>query len=90
MTNSLNLSDHEVAKATNKTANGLAIEKMVTEEGLSYLEATAQFIDENSIEYSQYQKFIPMSIVDKITQECIVNRTFRKGVIDEPTTTLDI
>ena len=83
------LNDHAV-KAANKTANGLAIEKLVVEEGLTYLEATTQFVEENSIEYGHFQKYIPVSIIDKITQECIVNRTLRKGVIDEPTNTLDI
>ena len=82
--------NESVAKATNKTINGLTIEKMVSEEGMTYLEATTQFVEENSIEYSQYSKYIPLSIIDKIKQECIMNRTFRKGVVDEPTNTLDI
>lgn len=84
------MSNESVAKATNKTTNGLAIEKLVSEDGLTYLEATTQFIEENSIEYNNYQKYIPATIVDKIKQECIINRTFRKGVVDEPTNTLDI
>lgn len=84
------MSNDIVVKATNKTTNGLAIEKMVLEEGMTYLEATTQFVEENSIEYSQYSKYIPISIIDKIKQECIVNRTFRKGVVEEPSNTLDI
>lgn len=82
--------DANAVKAANKTNNGLAIEKLVAEEGLTYLEATTQFVEENSIDYGHYNKFIPQSIIDKITQECIVNRTLRKGVIDVPTNTLDI
>lgn len=84
------MSNGALIKATNKTANGLVIERLVSEEGLSYLEATTQFIEENSIDYVNYMKYIPMTVVEKIKQECIVNRTFRKGVVDEPTNTLDI
>lgn len=59
-----------------KQDNGLAIEQLV-KDGASYLEATTHWMEENSILPTQFNKYIPAAIIDKITQEAIENNEFR-------------
>ena len=77
-------------KIDSKTGNGLAIEKMVADEGLTYLEATTIFMEEHGIEYNQYAKYVPKAIIDKLTQECIDNRMLiRVESVSKPSNTLE-
>ncbi|QQK88190.1 late transcriptional regulator [Providencia phage PSTRCR_127] len=73
-----------------KQDNGLAIEQLV-KDGASYLEATTHWMEENSIPPTQYNKYIPAAIVDKITQEAIDNNEFRPTLARTfQTSTLDL
>lgn len=56
----------------NKQVIGEQIELWVKSDNLTYLEATAKWLDENSInEFNQCRKYIPQIIIDKIREECI-------------------
>ena len=58
--------------------------------GMSYLEATTAFLEENSIPETQFAKFIPTGIVEKITSEAIDENMLRPSVArGEKTNTLD-
>ncbi|WJZ28143.1 late promoter transcriptional regulator [Serratia phage 92A1] len=74
-----------------KTHAGLAIEQMlVNDSSLGYLEATVQWMEENSIEPSQFKRYIPQAIIDKIEHEAKSNQMLRPSVIKSlGTTTLD-
>lgn len=61
---------------TDKTANGMEIEAK-TSEGLTYLEAVVEWLEENSIEIKDYQKYVPKAIIHKVTQECIESDMIR-------------
>ena len=70
--------------------NGFIIEKMVEEFGMSYLEATTAFLEENSIPETQFAKFIPSGIIEKIQSEAIDENLLRPSVVRcEKTNTLD-
>ena len=49
-----------------KQANGFAIESMVTELGMGYLEAKTQWLEENSIPEGYFRRYIPPAIIEKI------------------------
>lgn len=64
-----------------KVENGLSIERAMSEDvNLSYLEATMQWIEENSIDPAQYAKYIPQAMVDKIKHEAIENNWLRPSM----------
>ena len=74
-----------------KTHAGLAIEQiLVKDSSLSYLEATVQWMEENSIEPTQFKRYIPQAIIDKIEHEAIGASMLRPSVIKNlGTNTLD-
>lgn len=59
----------------------MEIEALVTNEGLTYLEACVQWLEENSIDINACQKFIPKAIIDKLSQECIDSDMLRPSVV---------
>ncbi|AAX78569.1 late promoter transcriptional regulator [Citrobacter phage IME-CF2] len=71
----------------NKTEVGLYIENLVASEGATYMEATLQWMDENSIDYSMLNKTVPKAIIDKISDEAIKNNLLRPSVAKDHTTT---
>lgn len=80
----------EIAKLLDRQENGFIIEKMVEEFGMSYLEATTAFLEENSIPETQFAKFIPSGIIEKIQSEAIDKNLLRPSVVRcEKTNTLD-
>lgn len=60
-----------------KQDNGLFIEQMVNEQNMTYLQATTHWLEENSINFNQYAKYIPDAIIEKLTQESLANNEFR-------------
>lgn len=73
-----------------KQQNGFVIETMVDELGMTYLEATTAFMEENSIEAPQFNKYIPSAIIEKITSEAIDDNQLRPSVAKlQKTNTLD-
>lgn len=75
----------------NKTEVGLYIEDLVYQEDITYMEATLQWMDENSIEYVMLSKVIPRAIIDKISNEAIVGNMLRPSIAlnHKSTQTLD-
>lgn len=79
----------EVVNLTDKGANGLEIEQLA-QQGGSYLEAVIQWLEENSIDITQYPKYVPRAIIDKLTQECLdsdmlrpsLRKAFTKSTLD--------
>lgn len=64
----------------NKTEVGLFIENLVSSEGLTYMEATIQWMDENNIDYSMLKQAVPRAIIDKISDDAIKNDMLRPSV----------
>ena len=60
-----------------KQANGFAIESMVTELGMGYLEATTQWLEENSIPEGNFSRYIPPAIIGKIMSEALEENMLR-------------
>ena len=60
-----------------KQANGFAIESMVTELGMGYLEATTQWLEENSIPEGNISRYIPPAIIEKIMSEALEENMLR-------------
>lgn len=75
----------------NKTEVGLYIENLVASEVATYMEATLQWMDENSIDYAMLNKTVPRAILDKISDEAIKGNMLRPSVALEhsSSTTLD-
>lgn len=75
----------------NKTEVGLYIENLVAREGATYMEATLQWLDENSIDYSMLNRTVPRAIIDKIRDEAIKGNMLRPSVAEghTPTQSLD-
>lgn len=71
----------------NKTEVGLYIENLVRSENVTYMEATLQWMDENSIEYPMLSKVVPRAIIDKISGEAIENNMLRPSVANSHKTT---
>ena len=71
----------------NKTEVGLYIENLVASEGATYMEATLQWMDENSIDYAMLSKTVPKAIIDKISDEAIKNNLLRPSVVKDHATT---
>lgn len=67
----------------NKTEVGLFIEDLVSSEGLTYMEASLQWMEENNIEYSMLNKIIPRAIIDKIRDEAIKGNMLRPSMAKE-------
>lgn len=80
----------DIAKLLDRQENGFLIESMVEEFGMSYLEATTAWLEENSIPETQFAKFIPSGIIEKITSEALDENLLRPSVTrGEKTNTLD-
>ncbi|UQJ95318.1 late promoter transcription accessory protein [Klebsiella phage CPRSA] len=64
---------------------------LVASEGATYMEATLQWMDENSIDYAMLNKTVPRAILDKISDEAIKGNMLRPSVALEhsSSTTLD-
>lgn len=69
----------DMGKLLDRQENGFLIEKMV-ETGMSYLEATTAWLEENSIPETYYNKFIPPAIIEKIMSEAIDENLLRPSV----------
>ncbi|UYD57581.1 RNA polymerase-associated protein [Aeromonas phage B614] len=65
---------------SDKTSNGLEIEAIVKNENVTYMEACVQWLEENSVEINNCQKYIPRALIDKISQECIDANMLRPSV----------
>lgn len=80
----------DLEKLLDKHENGVEIEKMVTELQLTYLEATTAWLEENSIPETQFNKFIPSGVIEKIMSEAIDDNLLRPSISrTEKTNTLD-
>lgn len=66
-----------VSALLDKTNNGFDIEALVEKQGMSYLEATTHWLEENSLPESTFNKYIPQTIVDKIAAEAIDDNLLR-------------
>lgn len=60
-----------------KQANGFTIESMVTELGMGYLEATTQWLEENSIPEGNFNRYILPAIIEKIMSEALEENMLR-------------
>ena len=63
-----------------KQQNGFEIEVLVNEYELTYLEATTHWLEENSIPESQFARFIPVVIIDKIRAEAVIENMLRPSM----------
>lgn len=73
-----------------KQANGFAIEAIVAEGELGYLQATSQWLEENSIPEGNFNRFIPSTIVEKIKAEAVNEYMLRPSISKtQKTNTLD-
>ncbi|UPW39416.1 late promoter transcription accessory protein [Escherichia phage vB_EcoM_ESCO47] len=80
----------DIAKLLDRQENGFLIESMVNQYGMTYLEATTAFLEENSIPETQFAKFIPSGIIEKITSEAVDENMLRPSIArGEKTNTLD-
>jgi hypothetical protein len=80
----------DLAELLDKQQNGFTIESMVEEQGLGYLEATTAWMEENSIPETQFAKYVPSGIIEKIRSEAIDEHMLRPSVSrGEKTNTLD-
>lgn len=61
------------------TIVGALIEQKV-KEGASYIEASTNWMEENSIPYNMCSKYLPGAIIDKITKEALENDELRPSV----------
>lgn len=71
--------DSQLNTLLDKLNNGLIIEQYVAD-GMSYLEATTTWLEENSVLPTQYNKYIPPAIIDKITKEVLDDNVFRPSI----------
>lgn len=79
-----------VSVLIDKQANGFAIEAIVFEDRIGYLQATTQWLEENSIPEGNFNRYIPSTIIDKIKSEAIEEHLFRPSVVrTQRTSTLD-
>lgn len=73
-----------------KQQNAFLIESVVANFGYSYLEATTAFLEENSIPETQFARYIPQGIIDKIKNEALDDKLLRPSMSrTEKTNTLD-
>lgn len=81
----------DLAELTDKTKNGLSVEAMLkADSALGYLDATIIWMEENSIEPTQFSKYLPMTLIDKIKDEAIKGNMLRPSMSKtKVTNTLD-
>ncbi|QQG32240.1 hypothetical protein CkP1_0261 [Citrobacter phage CkP1] len=80
----------DVNELLDKQQNAFTIESIVEEQGLGYLEATTAWMEENSIPETQFSKYIPSGIIEKIRSEAIDENLLRPSISrGEKTNTLD-
>ena len=79
-----------VNQLLDKQQNGFVIEALVANKGISYLEATTEWLEENSIPESSFNRYIPQGIVEKIMSEAIDDNMLRPSISKtQKTNTLD-
>lgn len=84
------VSTESIQVSHNKQQIGFLIEAMVQEQGMSYLQATTAWLEENSIPEGQFARFVPSAIVDKIMNEAIDDNMLRPSMArTQKTNTLD-
>lgn len=84
------LTHTDVNALLDKQQNGFTIEKMVKDNGLTYLEATVQWLEENSIPEGTHTRYIPTVIIDNIKEEAIKDNLLRPSLVKKTkTNTLD-
>ncbi|QJT71719.1 late-transcription coactivator [Shewanella phage Thanatos-1] len=66
-----------ISNLLDKQNNGLEIERIVKQGELDYLEATTQWLEENSISVTDHSKYLPRTIVEKIMDEAIGTNRLR-------------
>lgn len=71
---------NDIKEHLDKQANGFAIEELVNKNDLSYLEATARWLDENSIPEGNHARYVPTVIIDKIRDEAINDKLLRPSM----------
>lgn len=80
----------DLSSLLDKQANGFAIEAIVAEGGLGYLQATSQWLEENSIPEGNFNRFIPSTIIEKIKAEAVNEYMLRPSMSKtQKTNTLD-
>ncbi|ASD52116.1 late promoter transcriptional regulator [Pseudomonas phage PspYZU05] len=79
----------EVDKLQDKYKNGMAIEGIVKQGELDYLEASTQWMEENSISELDFPKFLPQTIIEKIMDEAITSNRLRPSQCRRKSNTLD-
>lgn len=93
MTGSLINNDEKIddlSSLLDKQANGFAIEAIVAEGELGYLQATSQWLEENSIPEGNFNRFIPSTIIEKIKAEAVNEYMLRPSMSKtQKTNTLD-
>lgn len=67
----------------NKTEVGLYIENLVKSDGLTYMQATVQWMDENSIDYSLLNRTVPRAVIDKIRDEALTQNMLRPSLTQQ-------
>lgn len=74
----------------NKQENGFEIESLIKKYGLTYLEATTQWLEENSIPEAQFARYIPGIIIEQISNEAVDENLLRPSMNKlQKTNTLD-
>lgn len=66
-----------VNNLVDKQNNGFAIEALVEEHGMSYLEATTHWMEENSFPETSFAKYVPGNIIEKIMSEAVDDNLLR-------------
>lgn len=93
MTGSLINNDEKIddlSSLLDKQANGFAIEAIVAQGELGYLQATSQWLEENSIPEGNFNRFIPSTIIEKIKAEAVNEYMLRPSMSKtQKTNTLD-
>lgn len=79
-----------IEASLDKQQNGFEIEALVTEYGMTFLEATTHWLEENSIPETQFNRFIPTIVIDKIMAEAVQENMLRPSMSrTQSTATLD-
>ncbi|QEG13311.1 putative late promoter transcription accessory protein [Klebsiella phage vB_KaeM_KaAlpha] len=79
-----------VTTLVDKQNNGFAIEALVNEHGMSYLEAATHWLEENSFPETAFAKYIPGNIIEKIMSEALDDNLLRPSFSkQQKTNTLD-
>ena len=74
---------------TNIYENARQIEMWVRDEGMTYVEATSRWLDENGLDETVYHKHIPEPILEKIRIEVAEDNIVRPSVITKASGNLD-